>query len=73
MGQIENMTQKDVEDLQAMVKAMNEHIGREIPVTLKTFPMDDLDFSKRLSAIEDKLDKLLLLIGQVFKEIKIPK
>ena len=84
MGQIENMNPKDVSDIADLIKALNEKKSQlEPPMTLKTFPMEDLEFSKRLTAIEEKLDSLIgmishifggaILINGQFKELKIPQ
>ena len=67
MGQIENMNPEDVKLVQEQIKALNEQKGpQEVPMTFKTFPMEDLEFAKRLTAIEDKLDKLANQLSHIF-------
>lgn len=80
MGQIENMQPEDVEFLKKQIDELNQ--GRTEPMIFKTFPMEDLEFSKRLSALEEKVDRILTRIEHIFgpyvlikgrfEEIKIP-
>jgi hypothetical protein len=67
MGQIENMTEKDAENLKAMIEALNEKkVLPESPMTFKTFPMEDLEFSKRLTVLEEKVDSILTKLTNIF-------
>ena len=65
MGQIENMRLEDVEVIGREI----EKLKKENPdLEFKTFPMEDLDFAKRLTVLEEKMDKILIRLHHIFGE-----
>lgn len=63
MGQIENMLPQDVEAIQAEIMRLKE-VNPDLK--FKTFPMEDLDFAKRLTALEEKVDSILTKLNNIF-------
>lgn len=80
MGQIENMTLEDLGIIKDKVKELQK---RNPDLTFKTFPQEDLEFAKRLTNLEEKIDSISnkltnifgshILIDGSFKDLKLAK
>jgi len=81
MGQLENMRQEDVDFFRKEVEKLQQIANPDL--TFKTFPQEDLNFSKRLTVLEEKVDCILarlenifgdaILINGRFQSLKLPQ
>ena len=79
MGQTENMTPENVEAIQQEIERLSQ---TNPALKFKTFPMEDLEFAKRLTALEENVDSIMtkltnifgnyVLIEGQFRELKLP-